>query len=82
MWGEVLNWKGRVVGQSKRGVKGYGERVVVHQDGERGILLLRGRILLRLMLGLWKEEVHEGHKVENLLGGGRWPVERGRKVVA
>ena len=45
-------------------------------------MLLRGRILLMLMLGLGKQEVHQGHKVEDLLGGGRWSVERGRLVVA
>ena len=56
--------------------------LILEDRGWRGILLLRERILLRLMLGLWKEEVHEGHKVENLLGGGRWSVERGRQVVA
>ena len=82
LWGEVLNWKGRVVGQGKRGVEGYSKRVVVCQDGGRGVLLLRGRILVRLMLVLWEEEIHEGHEMEYLLGCGRWSVERWGEVVA
>ena len=83
MWGGVVfNWKGRVVGQGKRGFEGYGQQGVVRHDRGRGVLLLRGRILVRLILGLWEKEVHEGHKMEYLLGGGRWSVERWGQVVA
>ena len=42
------------------------------------ILVLRGRIMLRL----GKHEVHQGHEVEHLLGGGRRSVKGGRLVVA
>ena len=42
------------------------------------VLVLRGRVVLRL----GKHKVDQGHKMEHLLGGGRWSIKRGRLVVA